>query len=272
MPGTPMWRQIAEDLRQKIESGDLGRDGQALPSELELQDTYSASRNTIRDAVKWLVTRGLVVTRPGQGTFVVLEVDPFVTLLGADISARAGGEGAAFLSEAAAQRRKAQLSQVRVEIQQADGLIASELHLGGGETVVSRHQQRYIDGTPWSLQTSFYPMRFVERGAIRIIQADDITVGVVSYIEQTLGVKQVGRRDRLTVRTPNSTETQFFSLPDDGRVAVFELIQTGYDEAGDPFRVTITTYPSDRNQFVMNAGKVPAEELDPPSRGTRADG
>jgi GntR family transcriptional regulator len=263
MPGPPMWRQIAEDLRQKIESGELGRDGEALPAERELQVTYSASRNTIRDAVRWLVTRGLVITRPGQGTFVILQVDPFVTLLGADISARAGGDGVAYLSEAAAQRRIANLSQVRVEVQQAPDVIASELQLAGDEVVVSRHQHRYIDGMPWSLQTSFYPIRLVERGAIKIIQCEDITEGVVSYIEQILGVKQVGRRDRLAVRVPNGWETAFFGLPDDGRIAVFELIQTGYNEAGDPLRVTITTYPSDRNQFVMNAGKVPAEESDP---------
>jgi GntR family transcriptional regulator len=65
-----MWRSIAEDLRLKIESGELGRDGKPPPTELELQDAYSASRNTVRDAVKWLASRNLVYTRSGQGTFV----------------------------------------------------------------------------------------------------------------------------------------------------------------------------------------------------------
>jgi GntR family transcriptional regulator len=46
----PMWRQIAEYLRQKIDVGDLERDGRAMPSELELREQYGASRNTIRDA------------------------------------------------------------------------------------------------------------------------------------------------------------------------------------------------------------------------------
>ena len=76
----PMYRQIAEDLRQKIESGELGH-GDQLPTELELREQYDASRNTVRDAVKWLITRGLVETRPGQGTFVVEKIDPFVTTL-----------------------------------------------------------------------------------------------------------------------------------------------------------------------------------------------
>jgi GntR family transcriptional regulator len=45
--------------------------------------------------------------------------------------------------------------------------------------VICRHQRRYIGGTPWSVQTSFYPMDFVLRGAERLIQADDIEVGDV---------------------------------------------------------------------------------------------
>ena len=61
--------------------------GSQLPTELELQEQYHASRKTIRDAIKWLITRGLVETRPGQGTFVVEKIDPFVTTL----SAASGG-------------------------------------------------------------------------------------------------------------------------------------------------------------------------------------
>jgi GntR family transcriptional regulator len=271
MPGIPMWRQIAEDLRQKIESGDLGRDGQALPSELELQDTYSASRNTIRDAVKWLVTRGLVVTRPGQGTFVVQDIDPFVTPLSTDIDDVHDAGSAAYLSEVMARRRKAMISEPRVEIQQARALVASELQLVPGATVVSRHQKRYIDGTPWSLQTSFYPMNFVDQGAIRILSAEDIPEGVVAYIGAALGINQTGRRDRLTVRAPNAPETDFFKLPDDGRIAVVELIQTGYDRSGQPIRVTVTSYPADRNQFVLLAGQVPGDSLIPSPEDAAAD-
>src|SRR5580704_16562316 len=75
----PMWRQIADDLRAKIESGELGQDGAPLPTELELQDRYGASRATVRDSVKWLAARGLVYTRSGRGTFLARKVEPFVT-------------------------------------------------------------------------------------------------------------------------------------------------------------------------------------------------
>jgi GntR family transcriptional regulator len=256
----PMWRRIAEDLRLKIESGQAGADSRPLPSELELRDIYDASRNTVRDAVKWLITRGLVETRPGQGTFVVKKIDPFLTPLSTQIADARGAESAAFLSEVAANRRMAQVSDLRVEIRRAHGLVAAELQLEQGATVVSRHQERFIDGTPWSLQTSFYPMRLVELGATLIIQAADISVGVISYVEGALGIRQVGRRDRITVRVPDRRETEFFELPSDGRIAVFEIIQTVYDESGVAFVVTITTYPADRNQFVMTIGAVADNE------------
>jgi GntR family transcriptional regulator len=258
----PMWRQIAEDLRQKIESGDLGGDGRPLPSELELSDEYKRSRNTIRDAVKWLVGRGLLVTRPGQGTFVVSKIDPFVTQLSTEVEAALGGEGAGYGSEVAARSRTAQESQPRVEIQKAGALVAKELGLVEGDNVVSRHQERFIDGTPWSLQTTFYPMRLVEQGLSRLIFAETILPGAVQYIEETLNTKRTGRRDRFAVRAPDRRETEFFGLPDDGRVAVYEITQTLYDASAEPFVVTITTYPADRNQFVMTTGNAPVE---PPS-------
>jgi len=49
----PLYRRIADDLRQKIEVGELGADGKPLPSEKALGEEYGASRNTIRDAIKW---------------------------------------------------------------------------------------------------------------------------------------------------------------------------------------------------------------------------
>ena len=65
-----------------------------------------------------------------------------------------------------------QASQPRIEIQQASALLAGELSIEENAPVVCRHQERFIDGTPWSLQTSFYPMSLVDRGALRLIQAE----------------------------------------------------------------------------------------------------
>jgi GntR family transcriptional regulator len=59
------------------------------------------------------------------------------------------------------------------------------------------------------------------------------------------------------VRSPNATEAEFFNLPADGRVAVFENFRTAFDQTGSPMRVTVTVFPTDRNQFVVEIGDVP---------------
>src|ERR1700728_518830 len=98
MAQQPMYHMIAEDLQTKIESGELAS-GAQLPTELDLRDRYEASRNTIRDAIKRLISLGLVETRPGQGTFVVQKIDPFVTELPRSAeSGEESSEGPKYLS------------------------------------------------------------------------------------------------------------------------------------------------------------------------------
>jgi GntR family transcriptional regulator len=249
---SPMYRQIAEDLRGQIESGTLGP-GQQLETELELRDRYNASRNTVRDAVKLLMNLGLVETRPGQGTYVVEKIAPFVTTLSGDPEK---GDSLVYQFQVSQLGRKPSSSNVQVEIQKAKQGVAAELGLPEGSQVVSRHQQRFIDGRPWSLQTSFYPMGLALKGADDLLVADNIEQGAVQYLADTLGLRQKGYRDWITVRTPDSTEARFFNLSADGRVAVYEVFRTAFDQTGTPMRVTVTVFPTDRNQFIVENGVV----------------
>ena len=253
----PIYRQIAESLRLKIESGEIAP-GEQLRTEAELRENYDASRNTIRDAIKWLISLGLVETRPGQGTFVVKKIDPFITTLSADTgTGLGGGEGASYLSQVTPQDREASSTVPQVEMQTATGEVAVGLQLEDGALVISRHQKRYIDGTPWSLQTSYYPRGLAVQGAERLFEPADIPEGTVQYLGETLGLRQVGYRDWISIRTPNETEAEFFKLPQDGRVRVFEVFRTAFDQTGTPMRMTLTIFPTDRNQFVVNDGQVP---------------
>jgi GntR family transcriptional regulator len=254
----PMYRQIADDLRRRIESGEIER-GSKLPTEFELRDQFNASRNTVRDAVRALTSQGLVITKPGQGSFVVDTIVPFEITLSRDSdTGLGGGEGIAYMEAAKAQARAPEEGQLRVEIQSATGRIGTELQLDHRDQVVSRHQTLRIDGKPWSMQTSFYPMEFVTKGAIRLVQADIIESGTVRYVAETLAFEQVGYRDLITARPPNQGEVAFFKLPEVG-VAILETSRTAYDRSGRPIRYTVTVWPADRNQLVYNVGDVPPE-------------
>jgi GntR family transcriptional regulator len=321
----PLYKQIALDLQQRIQNDELAP-GEQLPKEEALREEYGASRNTIRDAIKWLTSRGLVESKTGKGTYVLRGHQPFVTTLSEDRdpeASMAGGEGQAAFSEIvdrqlqmiAVEREEAALppltteeqKRIRaamdnldpeeltapltdedkreildslpwgkpeamvptVEVKVAPGWVAERLRIGPDEEVVVRHQPFHIGSIPWSLQTTFYPMDLVERrDATRLLRPHDIKEGTVKYL-QTRGLVQCGSRLRILVRVPNEEEARFFGMPDDGRIPVVSLIRTGYeDRPGDgpyPFRVTFTILPADRNQFVVNRGKVP-EELAAPAR------
>jgi GntR family transcriptional regulator len=251
----PMYRQIADDLRRRIQAGEL-KPGEQLPTELELRDTYDASRNTVRDAIRFLATRRLVVTRAGQGTFVADKIVPFRITMSTDPkTGLGGGEGVAYMSEAKAQARQPKAGPVRVEIQEAIGTIADELQVEEGSSVVLRHQKLYVDTKPWALQTSFYPGSYADR-APQLSQAKEIHPGAVAYLRETLGLHQVGYQDRVTARAPDEGETDFFRLRGEA-TSVIETVRISYERSGKPLRRTVTVWAADRNHLVYNVGVVP---------------
>ena len=271
----PRYLQIADDLRNNILDARESEDGEfkpgaRLPTEDQLGESYEASRNTIRDAIKRLINLGLVETRPGQGTFVTLDIDPFVTVLTNDAKTGfGGGEGATYLSAVSDRHRKPSVSLPRVEVQVPPAAIARRLRLPLDAQVVSRHEQRFIDGTLWSLQTSFYPLEFIQKGAVNLIMAQNIEEGTVRYLAKTINVRQTGYRDWVTARLPNDQEQELFGIGHNS--TVFEIFRTAFDQNNNPMRLTVTVYPADRNQFIVNVGDdLPDPKYDEESGGAAA--
>jgi GntR family transcriptional regulator len=62
----PLYRQVADELRHRIQAEGLKR----LPSLVTIQQQYEVSRPTAESAVKILIDEGLVYVSPGKGTFV----------------------------------------------------------------------------------------------------------------------------------------------------------------------------------------------------------
>jgi GntR family transcriptional regulator len=68
----PPYQQVAAILREQIMSGQIPP-RRPIPSVTTLQQAYGIARGTVRKAVALLAHEGLVVIRPGWGTFVVPE-------------------------------------------------------------------------------------------------------------------------------------------------------------------------------------------------------
>jgi GntR family transcriptional regulator len=63
------YQQLADILRERIAAGDIPV-GRRIPSQMELEQEFDISRNTIKKALDLLKGEGLLETAPGRGLFV----------------------------------------------------------------------------------------------------------------------------------------------------------------------------------------------------------
>ena len=114
-------------------------------------------------------------------------------------------------------------------------------------------------------EQELYPMKYIDQRASLLRGRSDIErgrsdmeQGVVAYLKEQLGVKQIGFRDHIAIWAPDD-DARYFQLPDDGTISVIVIFRTGYAYAPKgptPFRLTINVYRADTNQFVINSGEV----------------
>ena len=79
MDKKPLAARIEDELMKYILQKPV-EPGQKIPNEFELAQRFGAGRSTIREAVKGLVSRGILEVRRGSGTYVIstksIEADP----------------------------------------------------------------------------------------------------------------------------------------------------------------------------------------------------
>lgn len=257
MAAVPRYRQIVDDLRRRIEFHEFTPDT-PLPTEGQLQHGYGASRNTIREAVRILVQQRILETRQGQGTFVTPKLVPFVTRLSSAPEtgeSTASAEGTALSPLVSEQQRLSWTNPLAVGVLRCSAEIAARLGIEEGERVISRYQERSIDRTLWSRQTTYYPYAWVTRGAEALLMPDGIEEGAVKYLADTIGLKQVGYRDQISARLADDREQKLFQLAHNQ--TVIEIYRTAFAACETPMRVTVTVFPADRNQVIYDVGEVP---------------
>ena len=89
----------------------------------------------------------------------------------------------------------------------------------------------------------------------KLLAVKDIIEGTRQYLDEAIGVQEIGSHDTMTVRAPTP-----------GEAAASAFRRTGASRSsrparwastrGNPVRVTITIYPSDRNTFSMETGEL----------------
>lgn len=143
----PLYHQIKEDLRARIEEGEW-LPGKLIPPEKELCDEYEVSKITVLEAIKGLVGEGLLYRKQGKGTFVA---EP---KLEQSLNR--------FYSFTESIRQKGfELDRriLKVEIIEADKHVAKHLDIKKGEKITEIERLRLVNGEPLYLETIMIPVK-----------------------------------------------------------------------------------------------------------------
>lgn len=144
---TPIFKQIAEQLRQQIEKGEL-RFGDVMPGERELANALDVSRMTLRAAVDELVDEGLLVRQRGRGTVVSqVRINKHAQVIG-------------FMSFSEEMRARGLEPSSRIlafKSEVADAAVAAQLALPLGAQVILLNRVRLANGEPMALERCYVP-------------------------------------------------------------------------------------------------------------------
>lgn len=78
---TPLSNQIEEKLLEYIKENNL-QPGDKLPTEKDMKELFQIGRSSLREAISRLVTRNVLETKQGSGTYVKNQIPPDLDPLG----------------------------------------------------------------------------------------------------------------------------------------------------------------------------------------------
>lgn len=146
----PLYLQISEILRNKIKNGGYAA-GDLLPSEHDLLEEFSVSRNTAQRAIEDLVRDGLAIRIQGKGTFVPKSLVDFGLHRLTSFSEEMRFKGLHPSSKVLG------FTTIR-----ADAFIAKMLDIDIDAKVYHLNRVRYGDENPMAYQQSFLPVYLCE--------------------------------------------------------------------------------------------------------------
>jgi GntR family transcriptional regulator len=167
---TPIFKQIAQQLRQQIEQGTL-RFGDVIPGERELAESLTVSRMTLRAAIEELVNEGLLVRQRGRGTVVThVRINKQAQVVGF----------MSFSEEMRARGLEPSSRILALESEVADAGVAAQLALPLGAQVILLKRVRLANGEPMALERCYVPYERFRR----LLTFDLATRSLYDILEQ----------------------------------------------------------------------------------------
>ncbi|MEU0480585.1 GntR family transcriptional regulator [Streptosporangium sp. NPDC006013] len=203
-PEPPIYRRIADGLREAILSGDL-RDGDRLPGENALMARHGIARATARQALSVLINEGLAVPKRGSGVYV-RQFRPIRRHGSRRLSRDRWGRGAA-IWDSDTEGRPYTVDEVDIDRERAEDPVARVLD---SPEVWVRRRRYSVNGRPVQLSVSHFPAELVEGTAIT--REDTGPGGVYARLGE-LGHAPAHFTEEIRARMPHPHETVQLDLP-----------------------------------------------------------
>ncbi|MGD0725101.1 MAG: GntR family transcriptional regulator [Spirochaetia bacterium] len=228
---TPLWAQVEEDVENQIRAGNL-KSGMKIPSEFELAAKYGISRLTVRRALERLVSKGLIFTQPGKGTFVTDHDLPYgfsaMVSFGRTLREMGHDVGTEVLDQA---------------VIPGPAEILRTLRLDSSATVVVIRRLRFVDGAPAAIHTSYFDARIYAP----LLSLDLAKESILEAAERIGGIRIAYSQESIRAIPCSSAESLLLSV-ETGRPLI-ELEGVVFDDRNVPARYTRGLYRGDMFRF-----------------------
>ncbi|MFC9249805.1 GntR family transcriptional regulator [Amycolatopsis thailandensis] len=206
--GGPLWRQLVEDLRRRLDS-DAFSDG--FPGEMALVDEYGLSRQTVRHALKVLRDEGRVVASRGR---------PPRQAAPAELAQRLGTLYS--LHESVRSLGLDQRSVVHTLDVRADGVYAHRLGLEESTPLVYLERLRFAGDEPLAIDQVWLPHDL----AAPLLEADFSTTALYERYSTLCGVTVTGGAERIQAVIPTPHERRLLKAEADTAALVIRRLGT----------------------------------------------
>jgi GntR family transcriptional regulator len=206
----PAFRQIADQLRDRILGGKLRPSGQ-LPSETELLTEFGASRSTVRHSIEVLKSEGLIETRQGRPAFVRTSHPRILRLAPDRFARRYRQAGTTPFNVDVGTDRAARLEVRQFARTTASAEVAARLGLPEGAEILARHFRFHVDERPVQLSTSYLPYRLVHESLIEDPGREPWPGGTIAQLE-TVGIRVTTAVEEVSARLPLPAEARDLEL------------------------------------------------------------
>jgi len=223
-------RQIATQLRARIRRGDWAA-GERLPSIPAIASMYGVAKQTVQRTIDQLRVEGLLITKPGSGTYVRGTRRRLNRLSRGRYGARRG-----YHADLAARYRQQLVEVGRAtpppEVADAFGVADSTALL------VRRHLVRTGDA-PVEVGASWFRTSDTDGTSLERVEA----YGRPLYqeVEDETGRRYASASDQITARLPTREEAELLQIRPD--TPVLHLLHVAYDAEHRPIEVATATWP-----------------------------